>query len=82
MLLSGRHVRVIVPLASLPIRAVRQSVLCAWTSRNLQDRATPLYIASERGHIEVVKILLEEGANVEYTFQVLGGRGRGAGLTV
>ena len=34
---------------------------------------TPLYIAAQIGHLEVVKALLEEGANKEAADKVSGG---------
>ena len=36
----------------------------------LQDGWTPLYIASNRGHLDIVKALIEAGANVNQTNKV------------
>ena len=36
----------------------------------LQDGWTPLYIASNRGHLDIVKTLIEAGANVNQTNKV------------
>ena len=36
----------------------------------LQDGWSPLMIASEKGHDEVVKSLIEAGANINHTNQV------------
>ena len=35
-----------------------------------QDGLSPLMIASEKGHDEVVKTLIEAGANINHTNQV------------
>ena len=37
----------------------------------LQNGATPLVIASENGHLEIVKSLIEAGANVNHTMKVV-----------
>ena len=37
----------------------------------LQDGWTPLVIASHNGHLEVVKSLIEAGANVNHTTKVV-----------
>ena len=37
----------------------------------LQDGVTPLVIASENGHLEIVKSLIEAGANVDHTIKVV-----------
>ena len=37
----------------------------------LQDGWTPLVIASENGHLEIVKSLIEAGANVNHTTKVV-----------
>ncbi len=36
----------------------------------LQDGCTPLYIASKTGHVEVVKALLDTGANTDTPYKV------------
>ena len=35
-----------------------------------QDKATPLIIASFKGHSDIVKLLLEAGADVDVQFKV------------
>ena len=37
----------------------------------LQNGATPLIIASHNGHLEIVKSLIEAGANVNHTAKVV-----------
>ena len=37
----------------------------------LQDGSTPLVIASENGRLEIVKSLIEAGANVNHTAKVV-----------
>ena len=37
----------------------------------LQDGWTPLVIASQEGHLEIVKSLIEAGANVNHTTKVV-----------
>ena len=37
----------------------------------LQDGWTPLVIASQEGHLEIVKSLIEAGANVNHTAKVV-----------
>ena len=37
----------------------------------LQGGATPLVVASHNGHLEIVKSLIEAGANVNHTIKVL-----------
>ena len=37
----------------------------------LKDRATPLYIAAQEGHEQVVQILVEKGANVDLADKVI-----------
>ena len=37
----------------------------------LQDGATPLVIASQNRHLEIVKSLIEAGANVNHTIKVV-----------
>ena len=37
----------------------------------LQDGVTPLVIASYNGHLEIVKSLIEAGANVNHTTKVV-----------
>ena len=36
----------------------------------LQDSWSPLMVASEKGHVEVVKSLIEAGANINHTNKV------------
>ena len=36
----------------------------------LQDGASPLILASDEGHLDVVKALIEAGANVNHTSKV------------
>ena len=42
--------------------------LCVW-----QNGVTPLYVASQEGHLPVVQHLLESKANVDQADEVLGG---------
>ena len=37
----------------------------------LQDDASPLIVASQKGHLEIVKSLIEAGANVNHTAKVM-----------
>ena len=37
----------------------------------LQDAASPLIVASQNGHLEIVKSLIEAGANVNHTAKVM-----------
>ena len=37
----------------------------------LQDGVTPLVIASQEGHLEIVESLIEAGANVNHTTKVV-----------
>ena len=37
----------------------------------LQDDASPLIVASQNGHLEIVKSLIEAGANVNHTAKVM-----------
>ena len=37
----------------------------------LQDGWTPLVLASQNGHLEIVKSLIEAGANVNHTTKVV-----------
>ena len=37
----------------------------------LQDDWTPLVAASQKGHLEIVKSLIEAGANVNHTAKVV-----------
>ena len=37
----------------------------------LQDGATPLVIASQNGHLEIVKSLIDAGTNVNHTTKVV-----------
>ena len=37
----------------------------------LQDDTSPLIIASQNGHLEIVKSLIEAGANVNHTAKVV-----------
>ena len=37
----------------------------------LQDVVTPLIIASHNGHLEIVKSIIEAGANVNHTIKVV-----------
>jgi hypothetical protein len=49
----------------------RESVpLDALSSPVLQDGWTPLHIASDNGHLEVVRLLLDQGADMEATIKV------------
>ena len=48
----------------------------------MQHGVTPIMLASEKGRIEVVKFLLEHGANVHAQAEVCMGRGRGSVFTV
>ena len=46
-------------------------MLCAVISfPHVQDRFTPLYVACEGGHKQIVNFLLESGANVNLTMTV------------
>lgn len=37
----------------------------AYFSHNVQEGATPLILAAAEGHIEIVRLLMEKGANIE-----------------
>ena len=52
-------------------RWVRVGIVCIEPScfvPSLQDNTTPLYVASEKGHHEVVQSLLAAGADVNKPF--------------
>ena len=36
-----------------------------------QDGVTPLYIASQKGHSDVMNILIRNGADINLTFKIL-----------
>ncbi len=52
---------------------------------SMQSKRTPLYIAIEEGHLEVVRLLVEKGADVNkdtYVSRRVGRRGESPGRCV
>ena len=56
--------REVVLLSEGPLWEVRLYIMC------LQDRASPLFIASQQGHCDVVDMLLKNRANINQAMQV------------
>ena len=54
-------------------------MLMQW--RAAQNGATPLYVASQEGHQEVVQLLVKEGANKDAPNEVTEGRELDVGRT-